>query len=64
MRQSLLSRFMLAALLMALVSATGGCKRDTDVTPTNGPQPPLESTNKTTEPPPGCRDLRKRGGAC
>lgn len=65
-------KFTYRRLLLLLVAVLFGCsisltaceQRPTPTVETTGPQAPLEDTGKKVDPPPGCQDLRKRGGAC
>ncbi len=51
-----LYRYALTVLALLTLS---GCQTDAAK-----PAPPLETTHEQVPPPPGCVELRRRGGAC
>lgn len=53
-----MKRFVMAFLVTLCVGGLYGCASD----PVK-PSAPLQTDGEVT-PPPGCRDLRERGGAC
>lgn len=53
-----MKRFVMAFLLTLSIGGLYGCTTD----PVK-PSAPLQTDGEST-PPPGCRDLRERGGAC
>lgn len=50
----------LVGIAFGIAIGSTGCAS----TGTSKPQAPLEDTGVPVDPPPGCVDLRKRGGAC